>query len=122
MTDVIVWADIPTTDLTRAIEFYRHVTQRPVELMPGAADVAVIMGNDGERVVSADLYQGGTPGAGGPTIYFGTGGDMDGMLARVVEAGGVVAQEKQNMGEMVGWIAFFIDSEGNRIGLQQPAE
>jgi len=42
------------------------------------------------------------------------------MTARVVEAGGTVVQEPQFMGDMVGWIAFFIDSEGNRIGIQQP--
>jgi predicted enzyme related to lactoylglutathione lyase len=24
------------------------------------------------------------------------------------------------MGDMVGWIAFFEDSEGNRVGIQQP--
>jgi predicted enzyme related to lactoylglutathione lyase len=41
------------------------------------------------------------------------------MLARVKEAGGTVSQDKQDMGAMVGWIAFIMDSEGNRIGLQQ---
>ena len=71
--------------------------------------------------MSADLYVGGTPSKDGCTVYLNTNGDLDGMLARVVEAGGTVLQEKQDMGEMVGWIAFFEDSEGNRIGLQQPS-
>ena len=31
-------------------------------------------------------------------------------------------QEKKFMGDMVGWIAFIEDTEGNRIGLQQPGE
>jgi len=43
------------------------------------------------------------------------------MVARVKEAGGSVLQEPQNMGDMVGWVAFFIDSEGNRMGIQQPS-
>ena len=92
--------------------------------MPGGMDVAVIGNTDADEGmrVSADLYQGGTPSADGPTIYLGAGGDIDGMVARVVEAGGTVLQEKQNMGPMVGWIAFVLDTEGNRIGIQQPAE
>jgi predicted enzyme related to lactoylglutathione lyase len=121
--DIVVWADIPVTALDRAIAFYEHVLQLKVPLMPGAKDVAVITPASSETpAVSADLYVGGKPGADGPTVYFSTGGDMDGMLKRVAEAGGTVTQEKSFMGPMVGWIAFFTDSEGNRIGLQQPGD
>lgn len=122
MGDIVVWADIPCSDLQRAMKFYQHVTGLAVTEMPGGPGVAVISraGTD-ELAVSADLYQGGTPSADGPTVYFGTDGDIDGMLARVKEAGGTILQEKQDMGAMVGWIAFFLDSEGNRIGLQQPS-
>jgi two-component system sensor histidine kinase KdpD len=44
--------------------------------------------------------------------------DIDAALARVVEAGGEVLQEKQYMGEMVGWVAWFRDTEGNRLGFE----
>lgn len=122
MGDIIVWADIPCTDLQRAMKFYAHVTGLAVDLMPGGADVAVISDPSSDKAaVSADLYLGGTPTDTGSTVYFGTNGDIDGMLARVKEAGGTVMQEKQDMGTMVGWIALFMDSEGNRIGLQQPS-
>lgn len=117
---MIVWADIPVKDLTRASEFYAHVTGSPVTVMPGSSDVAVIGGP--EDGVSADLYVGGTPSHDGPTVYLGAGGDIDGMVARVVEAGGTVLAEKAFMGDMVGWIAFVEDTEGNRVGIQQPAE
>jgi len=36
----------------------------------------------------------------------------------VVEAGGEVLQAKQYMGEMVGWTAYFRDTEGNRLGFE----
>lgn len=123
MGDIIVWADIPVTDLARAAAFYEHVTRQKVVVMPGMSDVAVIgsPGSDEGPVVSADLYVGGKPSADGPTIYLGANGDIDGMLARVVEAGGEVLQAKADMGPMVGWIAFIRDSEGNRIGIQQPS-
>ena len=121
MGNVIVWADIPVVDLRRASAFYAAVTGRPVVGMEGAEDeVAVIVGPDMEFVVSADLHTGGRPSHDGATVYLAADGDIDGMLARVTEAGGSILQEKQFMGDMVGWIAFFEDTEGNRIGIQQP--
>jgi uncharacterized protein len=118
MANVIIWADIPVADLDRASKFYEHVTQRPVMRMEGGMDVAVLMGPEGEYVVSADLYVSDKAGADGVTVYLSPNGDVDAALARVVEAGGEILQEKQNMGEMVGWIAFFRDTEGNRLGFQ----
>ena len=44
------------------------------------------------------------------------------MLERAVAAGGRVAMPVSDMGEMVGFIGFFIDSEGNRIGAHAPAK
>lgn len=123
MGDIIVWADIPVTDMARAIAFYSHVTGKPVAAMPGMDDVAVINPAPGSEgpAVSADLYV-GKPSTEGPTVYLNSDGDIDGVLARVAEAGGTVLQAKADMGPMVGWIAFFLDSEGNRIGVQQPHE
>ncbi|HEX9094169.1 MAG TPA: VOC family protein [Coriobacteriia bacterium] len=123
MDPVIIWADIPVTDMRRAMEFYAHVTGEQVVRFPGMDDVAVIRvpaEGEGPNMYSADLYLGGTPSRDGVTVYLNPRGDIDGMLARVVEAGGEIVREKAFMGPGVGWIAAFIDSEGNRIGLQQP--
>lgn len=123
MSNVIVWADIPVTDMERASKFYAQITGRPVMPMPGSSDVALLAPPEGEtNAVSADLYVGGKPSQEGSTPYLGSSGDIQGMVARVREAGGTVLQEPQFMGDMVGWIAFFVDSEGNRIGIQQVAE
>ena len=129
MDHVIVWADIPVKDMQRAIAFYGKVTGQPVLPMPGSSDTVAVIGapseggpgEGGPMRVSADLYLGGTPTHDGATVYLTSNGDIDGMIARVKEAGGKVLQEKQDMGEMVGWIAFIEDTEGNRIGIQQPA-
>jgi len=126
MSNVLVWADIPVLDLDRASKFYAHITGGPVLPMEGADGIALIMGTepggpDGDMMtVSADLYVGGKPSVDGPTVYFNADGDIDGFVARVKEAGGTVTDEKAFMGPMVGWIAFFLDTEGNRIGVQQP--
>ena len=122
MNDVIIWADIPVLDMKRAAAFYAHITGEQIMMMPGTADTVGVIGTPGndEMRVSADLYVGGKPSHDGPTVYLGSNGDIDGMVARVVEAGGTVLEPKKFMGEMIGWIAFFEDTEGNRIGIQQP--
>lgn len=122
MGNIVVWADIPCADVARAKTFYEAVTELPAYFMPGSDDAIAVIGPEegGESVVSADLYR-GTPSHEGTTIYLSSGGDIDGMVERAKEAGGKILQEKQLMGEMVGWIAFIEDSEGNRIGIQQSA-
>ncbi len=130
MANIIVWADIPATDLVRASKFYAHVLSVPVTQMPGMEGIA-LPGAPSEpgaqpsddMTVAFDLYVGDrSPSMDGPTVYLGAMGDIDGMIARVRGAGGEILQEKRFMGPMVGWVAFFKDSEGNRIGIQQPGD
>ena len=127
MNNVIVWADIPVADLERASKFYSQVLQMPVGSMPGMEGVAVPgpqpdVDQSASQTfpVAFDLYVGGTPGAAGPTVYLSANGDFAGILARAREAGGEVLQEPQDMGPMVGTIAFIKDTEGNRIGIHEP--
>ena len=120
MANTIVWADIPVTDMDRARAFYSKVLAAEVELMPGMEEVALLPGDD--DAVSADLAMGEAqkPSAEGCTIYLDSKGDPEGMLRRAVAAGGQVAMPVSDMGEMIGSIGFFIDSEGNRIGVHGP--
>jgi uncharacterized protein len=124
MANVIVWADIPVLDMERARAFYAHVLGASVEFMQGMTQVAILGSPQGmtQMDVSADLVLNqGTPSTtAGTTIYLGSNGDIDGMLKRVVEAGGEVLQQKQSMQD-IGWIAYIKDTEGNRIGIHQPA-
>lgn len=125
MPDIIVWADIPVTDLKRASAFYSHVLGMPIVSPPGMDGIGLPTpptdpGAPGEMSVAFDLYvTDRVPTTEGPTVYLGAMGDIDGMIARVREAGGEVLQEKRYMGPMVGWTAYFRDTEGNRIGIEQ---
>jgi len=123
VTNTIVWADIPVTDMDRARNFYSAVLQADIELMEGAdGDVALLPWDPQQGTVGGDLVRGefAKPGAGGITIYLNSKGDPEGMMARAVAAGGQVAMPVSDMGEMVGFIGHFIDSEGNRIGVHAP--
>jgi predicted enzyme related to lactoylglutathione lyase len=122
MENTIVWADIPVADLDRARKFYAAVLQADIPLMESAPDdVALLPMEPGS--VSGDLVRSENqkPGLTGVTIYLDSKGDPEGMMERVVAAGGQVATPVTDMGEMVGSIGFFIDSEGNRIGVHKPA-
>jgi predicted enzyme related to lactoylglutathione lyase len=125
MANVVVWADIPVVDMDRARAFYAKVLGGPVDMMPGMTDVALLMplGTGDPSDVSGDLVVGDrVPSTThGVTLYLSAMGDIDGMLSRVVAAGGTIEREKGFMGEGIGWIAYIHDSEGNRIGIQQPA-
>lgn len=126
MGNIIVWADIPVIDLDRASKFYSRVLGMPVNPMPGADGVALPQAPPdadpaaGASMVAFDLYVGGTPSAEGTTIYLSSMGDFPGMMARVREAGGEILQEPQDMGPMIGTLAFIKDTEGNRIGIHEP--
>jgi predicted enzyme related to lactoylglutathione lyase len=122
MANTIVWADIPVIDLDRARAFYSAVLQADIPLMPGMEGVAFLPGDPQSDEVTGDLVksENAEPGAGGVTIYLDSKGDPEGMIERAVAAGGQVAMPVSDMGEMVGFIGFFIDSEGNRIGVHAP--
>jgi predicted enzyme related to lactoylglutathione lyase len=127
MDNLIVWADIPVTDLDRAMGFYSAVLQRKFITMEGMDGVALPGPDDpdappsGEMPVAFDLVrrQEVTPSHEGCTVYLNSGGDAEGMLRRAAEAGGEILSPAAFMGEMVGTIGFFQDTEGNRIGVHQ---
>ena len=129
MDNLIVWADIPVIDLERAMKFYGAVLQHEFITMPGVDGVALPAPDqppgqgapDGPLPVAFDLavVQEGATG-GGCTIYLNAGGDPEGMLERAADAGGEIVQPVRDMGEMVGFVGFFRDSEGNRIGVHKP--
>jgi uncharacterized protein len=125
MANTIVWADIPVTDMDRARRFYAAVLEAEIPLMDGAnGDVALLPGNPEQGEVSGDLVRSeqATPGLTGCTVYVDSKGDPEGMIERAVAAGGAMLVPVTSMGDMVGWIGFFQDSEGNRIGVHKPPQ
>jgi predicted enzyme related to lactoylglutathione lyase len=131
MENTIVWADIPVADLDRAMEFYGAVLQRKFAKVEGMDGIALEApseeasgGEQDQFPVSFDLavVQGNKPSTDGCTIYLNSRGDPEGMLDRAVAAGGELLMPVTDMGEMVGFIGFFKDSEGNRIGVHKPPE
>ena len=131
MDNQIVWADIPVTDLARACRFYSAVLQMEVKPVEGMDGIALPGGGgtpptdrQGPMPVSFDLALGENqkPSTQGCTIYLNSNGDPEGMIRRAVDAGGQLLMPVTDMGEMVGSIGFFMDTEGNRIGVHNPPQ
>ncbi len=116
--NVVNWFELPATDLVRAKKFYEAVFG--VELMHmdmGPQAMEMFPGEPGGPNASGALIQGEgyEPNATGTTVYF-QADDIDAVLAKVAAAGGQVMFPKMGIGEH-GFIAHFVDSEGNRVAL-----
>ena len=116
MTNVITWFEIPSQDFDRAVQFYEKafaVALKREEM--DAIAMAVFPHNEGHpggAVVHGAPYQ---PAADGVCIYLYTD-EFDTVLERIEQNGGKIAMPRTSIGPN-GFIALFIDSEGNRIGL-----
>lgn len=118
MNNPICWFELPTTDLDRAAAFYQTVFAialrrenaggHPMAIFPYAEP------NAGGALVAMPQL---APRDNGTLIYLNGGDDLSVVLKRIPAAGGQVVMEKTCIGEAIGHIALFIDSEGNRVGL-----
>jgi predicted enzyme related to lactoylglutathione lyase len=116
MQTAITWFEIPVQDMARATRFYNTVLAielEPMEAMDTKNAFFPFHNGVGGSLTQAEGY---VPNAHGPVIYLNAGEDLAPALARVEAAGGNVALPKTSIGEN-GFIAFLIDTEGNRIGL-----
>ena len=108
----IVHVDIPAADPAAAGKFYSDLFGWDA-LYDAGSDYHMFRGGSGPG--GGFIKQEGSAPSGGVLIYVGTD-DIDGMLARAVELGGQVAEQKVDMGAN-GAYATFTDPSGNRIGL-----
>jgi predicted enzyme related to lactoylglutathione lyase len=132
MDNMIVWADIPVTDLERAMKFYGAVLQHEFIVMEGMPGIGLPApeqpgGSDGQpgpMPVAFDLavVTDRKPSSDGSTVYLNSYDDPEGMLQRAADAGGQILAPVADMGPMVGSIGFFLDTEGNRIGVHKPPQ
>ncbi|HEY4788361.1 MAG TPA: VOC family protein [Bacteroidales bacterium] len=119
MKHLINWVEIPVIDLKRAIGFYSKILGVEFnEMEIGGSRYAIFPTDD--RFNSGALAQGEyyKPNTDGITIYLDGGTDLSIILSKVKAAGGEVIMEKIFLAKEAGYIGMFIDTEGNKIGLQ----
>lgn len=120
MKHLLNWVEIPTTDIKRAKKFYSTILGG-IEFkdMENQGTTYALFPVDDQHNSGA-LVQGEyhKPSSDGITIYLDGGKDMDNILKHVEKAGGEVIMPKTNTGMEAGFVGMFVDTEGNKIGLQ----
>lgn len=118
--NILVWADIPVTNLARATRFYSVVLGKPVFEVPGM-ELSVLpnaeVGASGCLAVMKDNI----PAQKGPLIYLSVEGRLNAAIEAVQSNGGEILQPRESIAPH-GFRALILDSEGNRIALHSQTE
>jgi predicted enzyme related to lactoylglutathione lyase len=124
--NAISWFEIPATDLDRAQKFYETIFD--IEMIPmdmpqlqmRLFPVEDPMNVGGAICSHSNFYK---PSAkNGPLIYLNGNPDVQLVLDKVKVAGGKVIIPKTQISPEYGYMAVFLDTEGNRIALHSAAE
>lgn len=114
------WFEIPATDINRAKTFYETIfgIEMPVNDMMGMT-MAFFPQDQGNGKASgclckSDMHK---PSMDGAVIYLNANPAMDNVLERIPAAGGSVLMPKTHIDENIGYMAFFTDTEGNKVAL-----
>uniref|UniRef100_UPI00404781D4 VOC family protein n=1 Tax=Polaribacter sp. TaxID=1920175 RepID=UPI00404781D4 len=122
--NMISWFEVPVTDMERAKKFYETVFNVEIAIrdfggvlmgwFPPAEDITS-PGISGSLVCHKDYIPSATHGS---LLYFNSQtGDLSDELSRVEGAGGTILQRKTLIDKEIGYMALFLDTEGNRIAL-----
>jgi predicted enzyme related to lactoylglutathione lyase len=114
----VIYFEIPVSNMERACLFYEAVFKVLLEVREiDGNEMALFPYVDGQPGASGALARGSSyvPGKAGARIYFGVA-DVAETLALAVSAGGQVNYPVSEVPEY-GWVAEFIDVEGNCIAL-----
>jgi predicted enzyme related to lactoylglutathione lyase len=121
MRDIINWFEIPVTDFDRALMFYSRLLEVIIQKEEVGDLVMGFFPSDDKNVSGAIVmgpnYQ---PGNTGVLIYLDGGNDLQDILNRVEVSGGKILLQKTLITEEIGYMAIFMDTEGNRLALHSP--
>jgi len=118
--NIINWFEVSVSDMARAKKFYETVfaiEMHQTEMM--GMQMAFFPAEDMNGKVSGGLVQGPmhVPSMDGAKLYFNGNPDLSDALSRVEAAGGKITMPKTHISPEVGYMAFFIDTEGNAVAM-----
>ena len=125
-TNALNWFEIPVTDTPRAKKFYESILDIQMETSDMAGMEMTFFPYDMEGQngkVSGALVKGEmmNPSMDGAIVYLNAHPAIQLIVDRIEHAGGKVLMPKTLINENVGYMAFFADTEGNRVGLHSMA-
>ena len=118
--NILNWFEVSVSDIKRAKKFYEtifSITMEEQEMM-GMKMVGFPseMGNGkaSGALVQSEMHKPSTDGA---VIYLNANPSIQSVIDRIETSGGKVVMPKTQISPEIGNMAFFIDSEGNKVGL-----
>ncbi|TAL41847.1 MAG: VOC family protein [Chitinophagaceae bacterium] len=114
------WFEIPVEDLQRAKYFYQKIfsVEMSEDTMMGMrmAFFPSEHGNGkvGGALVKSEMHK---PNTEGVLVYLNANPDVSVVLEKIEEEGGIILMSKTLLTPEAGYIAMFLDPEGNRIAL-----
>ncbi|WP_375324755.1 VOC family protein [Flagellimonas sp. GZD32] len=123
--NMVGWFEIPVTDMARAKTFYEAVFQIDIQIHDlGGTKMGWFPWEEGKPGSPGGLIENKshyTPSeTAGVLIYF-SSADVSNELGRIEAAGGKIVQPKTQISPDIGYMALFLDTEGNRIALHSRA-
>ncbi len=122
--NMVGWFEIPVSNMNRAKAFYETVFNIEVQVHDfGATVMGWFPFAEGKSGASGSLIKNTAYKASkdkGVLIYF-SSQDVNNEINRVEEAGGKIVKSKTQISPDIGYMALFIDCEGNRIALHSRA-
>lgn len=119
-TNALNWFELPVSDIGRATKFYEEIFNIELQQMDMQETKMALFPFDAmSGKLSGALVEGEwyTPSKDGVIIYFNGNPDLSVPLSKVIKAGGTIVLDKMQITEDYGYMAMFIDSEGNRVAL-----
>lgn len=118
MNSFISLFEIPADNMDRAVEFYQSFLGIPIQRMDIQGMELGILPYQDQTVHGVIIKgEGYTPSADGTTLYFDAGENLEEILKKVEQNGGTVLIPKTAHVDNSGFFALFLDSEGNKLGL-----
>ncbi|MEO8569119.1 MAG: VOC family protein [Ginsengibacter sp.] len=122
MNNAISWFEIPATDIDRAQKFYETIFGISLQSMDmPSMKMRTFPLDDPMNGVGGSIVDSGgfhKPSAtDGPLIYLNGNPDVQNVLDKVEAAGGQITVPKTEISPDYGFMAVFLDTEGNRVAL-----
>ncbi|MFG5380644.1 VOC family protein [Yoonia sp. R2-816] len=111
---IIVWGEIPVTDMEKSVAFYNKVFGYDMTIDNSGPNPMAILGGSMDDA-GGHLYPGKPAKDGGNTIHLGLTDSLEAGMERCKEAGGEVVSDPIAIPS--GRFAYVKDLDGNSIGL-----
>ncbi|MEQ8228564.1 MAG: VOC family protein [Rhodospirillales bacterium] len=114
--NVVVWTEIPVTDMARSMAFYSAVLDLDLTLDDSGPNPVAMIPTADKMGVAGHLYPGQPAAEGtGPTIHFACPDKLAAARSRVEDAGGKVVSGIITIPD--GSFFYCLDPDGNSLGL-----